>query len=52
MNVLEVLVSFLRYLGELNCPYPFTDRAAVTDWLLGYAVRLEYGDDGRLKTPS
>jgi len=34
-----------NYLLELSCPYELSDKQAVTDWMLGYAVRLEYGDD-------
>jgi len=34
-----------NYLSELGCPYTLNDKPATVDWLLGYAVRLEYGDD-------
>jgi len=34
-----------NYLTELTCPYELSDKQAVIDWMLGYAVRLEYGDD-------
>ena len=37
-----------QYLSELGCPYTLNDKPATVDWLLGYAVRLEYGDDGEL----
>ncbi|KAH3844395.1 RNA transcription, translation and transport factor protein-like [Dreissena polymorpha] len=37
--------AFDKYLRDLGCPYPPADRSAMLDWLLGYAVRLEYGDD-------
>ncbi|CAL1542556.1 unnamed protein product [Lymnaea stagnalis] len=40
----EWLKVLQTYLIGLNCPYNSTERQAVTDWLLGYAVRLEYGD--------
>lgn len=33
------------YLSNLSCPYTRDDRNALIDWLLGYAVRVEYGDD-------
>lgn len=33
------------YVNDLGCPYPKNERSALLDWLLGYAVRLEYGDD-------
>ncbi|KFM77172.1 hypothetical protein X975_23193, partial [Stegodyphus mimosarum] len=35
--------AFKTYLEAVACP--FTDREEVADWLLGYAVRLEYGDN-------
>ncbi|GFR99055.1 UPF0568 protein C14orf166 homolog [Elysia marginata] len=34
-----------EYLSVLNCPYRTDNRRSVLDWLLGYAVRLEYGDN-------
>ncbi|KAL5007973.1 hypothetical protein ScPMuIL_013554 [Solemya velum] len=37
--------SFEAYLKELGCPYQHVERVAVLDWLLGYSVRLEYGDN-------
>lgn len=43
VNCLHV---FFQYVNELGCPYPLSERNALIDWLLGYAVRLEYGDDG------
>ncbi|KAK2165013.1 hypothetical protein LSH36_56g04029 [Paralvinella palmiformis] len=36
--------SFKKYLDDLECPHDPTNRTATLDWLLGYAVRLEYGD--------
>lgn len=38
--------TYKRYLGGLNCPTNPNDRQAVVDWLLGLAVRFEYGDNG------
>ncbi|XP_033735834.1 RNA transcription, translation and transport factor protein-like [Pecten maximus] len=32
------------YLEELGCPYQLAERTVFIDWLLGYAVRLDYGD--------
>ncbi|XP_069118119.1 RNA transcription, translation and transport factor protein-like [Argopecten irradians] len=32
------------YLEELGCPYQLAERTVLIDWLLGYAVRLDYGD--------
>lgn len=37
--------AFQHYLTELNCPYTGGRREIIVDWLLGYAVRLEHGDD-------
>ncbi|CAI9739332.1 Hypothetical predicted protein [Octopus vulgaris] len=37
--------AFKNYLSELGCPYNADETPAVMDWLLGYAVRLEYGDN-------
>ncbi|KAK8401373.1 hypothetical protein O3P69_002855 [Scylla paramamosain] len=37
--------GYRRYLGSLNCPINPNERAAVLDWLLGLAVRFEYGDN-------
>lgn len=30
---------------DLNCPISSLESSSLTDWLLGYAVRLEYGDN-------
>jgi RLL motif-containing protein 1 len=37
-----------QYLGDVGCPYESSKKAELIDWLLGYAVRLEYGDDGEM----
>lgn len=37
-----------QYLDELGCPYQPSQRPQLIDWLLGYAVRLEYGDNGKI----
>lgn len=37
--------AFEQYLSELGCLHDIQDTPAVMDWLLGYAVRLEYGDN-------
>lgn len=37
--------AFQQYLAELNCPYTGGRKEFILDWLLGYAVRLEHGDD-------
>ena len=39
--------AFQSYLQDLACPVTQDDLLGVIDWLLGYAVRLEYGDQGR-----
>lgn len=41
----EWVSGYRRYLGSLNCPVNPNERAAVLDWLLGLAVRFEYGDN-------
>ena len=45
--VITVLICYFQYLTELGCPYAAKERLSVLDWILGYAVRLEYGDDGK-----
>jgi hypothetical protein len=35
-----------QYLKDVNCPFKIQDRQEAIDWLLGLAVRLEYGDNG------
>lgn len=36
---------FLKYLKDLDCPYSFPSQSRnVIDWLLGVAIRYEYGD--------
>lgn len=35
--------AFTKYLNDIACP--FSDREEIADWLLGLAVRLEYGDN-------
>lgn len=35
--------AFTNYLKAVACP--FTEREEVADWLLGLAIRLEYGDN-------
>ncbi|VFV18571.1 f-box lrr-repeat protein 14-like [Lynx pardinus] len=37
--------SFEKYLRHVNCPFRIQDQQEVIDWLLGLAVRLEYGDN-------
>ncbi len=41
-------VLTLQYLDDLGYEGDTTQRASMLDWLLGYAVRLEYGDNGQL----
>ncbi|XP_076848528.1 RNA transcription, translation and transport factor protein [Brachyhypopomus gauderio] len=36
---------FDQYLQDLNCPFSAQDRQETVDWLLGLAVRFEYGDN-------
>ncbi|XP_023849669.1 RNA transcription, translation and transport factor protein isoform X2 [Salvelinus sp. IW2-2015] len=37
--------SFELYLRDVNCPFTVEERQESVDWLLGLAVRLEYGDN-------
>ncbi|XP_071484601.1 RNA transcription, translation and transport factor protein-like [Diadema antillarum] len=40
--------AFAKYIQDLQCPLDGSDRLAVCDWLLGHAVRLEYGEKVQL----
>lgn len=42
------VTAYQKYLGSLNCPINPNARPAVLDWLLGLAVRFEYGDNGMI----
>ena len=42
-------IVVFQYLTELGCPYKQTNKREVLDWVLGYAIRLEYGDEGKFK---
>lgn len=35
-----------QYMKDVNCPFKIQERQETVDWLLGLAVRLEYGDNG------
>ncbi|XP_072318825.1 RNA transcription, translation and transport factor protein [Eucyclogobius newberryi] len=37
--------AFQKYLQDLNCPFEVKERQEAMDWLLGLAVRYEYGDN-------
>ena len=37
-----------QYLDDLQCPHKTTDKNAMLDWILGYSIRLEYGDNGMM----
>lgn len=37
--------AYESYLKDLGCPYHQTERVNVAGWILGYAIRLEYGDN-------
>lgn len=37
--------AFKEYLKDLNYPFSSDDRIEITDWILGYAVKMEYGDN-------
>ncbi|KTF93155.1 hypothetical protein cypCar_00007485 [Cyprinus carpio] len=36
---------FEKYLQDVNCPFSAQQRQETVDWLLGLAVRFEYGDN-------
>lgn len=44
------LVSFscVQYLQDVSCPFGVQERQEALDWLLGLAVRFEYGDNGKM----
>lgn len=45
----DVLI-FVKYLQDLKFPYNnemIKDRVVVSDWLIGNAIRFEYGDNGK-----
>lgn len=44
-NATEWTTSFEKYLKDVNCPFSVQERQETIDWLLGLAVRLEYGDN-------
>lgn len=37
--------SFQQYINDLGCSFKLNEEYAVLDWLLGYAVRLEYSEN-------
>lgn len=37
----------MQYLQDVNCPFEVDERKEAVDWLLGLAVRYEYGDNGK-----
>ncbi|KAI5610800.1 RNA transcription, translation and transport factor protein, partial [Silurus asotus] len=37
--------SFEKYLQDVSCPFSVQERCEAIDWLLGLAVRFEYGDN-------
>ncbi len=56
INTLKFIMSFvviykyicLQYLQDVNCPFSAQERQETVDWLLGLAVRFEYGDNGMM----
>jgi hypothetical protein len=48
MLLLLLLLLLLQYLQDLECPLPLTadNRQAVLQWMLSFAVSLEYADNG------
>nr|XP_034956231.1 RNA transcription, translation and transport factor protein isoform X1 [Zootoca vivipara] len=52
-NAAEWTKSFEKYLKDVNCPFNVQERQETIDWLLGLAVRLEYGDNAdKYKDPT
>ncbi|XP_013914345.1 PREDICTED: UPF0568 protein C14orf166 homolog [Thamnophis sirtalis] len=52
-NATEWSKSFEKYLKDVNCPFTIQERQEAIDWLLGLAVRLEYGDNAdKYKDPT
>uniref|UniRef100_A0A671U8Z5 RNA transcription, translation and transport factor protein n=1 Tax=Sparus aurata TaxID=8175 RepID=A0A671U8Z5_SPAAU len=39
--------AYQQYLQDVNCPFGGPERQEALDWLLGLAVRYEYGDNGK-----
>ncbi|XP_056157205.1 RNA transcription, translation and transport factor protein [Lampris incognitus] len=37
--------AFQKYLQDVSCPFSVQERQEAVDWLLGLAVRYEYGDN-------
>lgn len=37
--------AYQKYLQDLNCPFSAQERQEAIDWLMGLAVRYEYGDN-------
>ncbi len=49
-KILFIFDLIFQYLQDLKYPYDhemMKDRFAVSDWLIGSAVRFEYGDNGK-----
>lgn len=44
----KIGVLCLQYLQDVNCPFSVQERQETVDWLLGLAVRFEYGDNGMI----
>ena len=42
------MLIYIKYLHDLKFPYneeTIKDRVALSDWLIGTAIRFEYGDN-------
>jgi len=39
---------FIQYLNDLECPIDQSDTSGVLDWLLGWAIHLEYGENKQI----
>lgn len=39
--------TFTQYVNDLACPVKSDKKVELLEWLLGHAVRLEYGDNSK-----
>ncbi|KAM6893577.1 LOW QUALITY PROTEIN: RNA transcription, translation and transport factor protein [Xenentodon cancila] len=45
LDLYLTFVARVQYLQDLNCPFGVQEKQEALDWLLGLAVRYEYGDN-------
>jgi hypothetical protein len=44
--------GYKKYRDDLGCPIKSDKRKEEVEWLLTYAIRLEYTDEGKYNSPS